>query len=247
MKVLRNFLKMLRNCFLTFMFFASFFVCGVVYILVRIFVDRQRLLNLEKKMAEIILFCADQKLKVVGKIPDPDQGPYIYMVNHLSYLDGFIMIAGLNDSWVPIVASKYYNTSFLHRILVFFGAIEARSLNETVNEAIDAINRKKSILIFPEGRRSPDGKLQELKLGVWELAEKTNIPIVTCFILNSNLAWGCDDSLIRPQTLVLAVGQPLNVTELNEIYDLNDGHGSNIVALRRLFRDQEIDAYNAKR
>ena len=246
MKVLRNFLKMLRNCFLTFMFFASFFVCGVVYILVRIFVDRQRLLNLEKAFARIILFCAGQKLKVVGKMPDPAQGSYIYMANHLSYLDGFIMIAGLNDSLAPIVASKYYNAPFLHKILVFFGAIEARSLNETVNEAIGTMKQKRSILIFPEGRRSPNGELQQLKRGVWELAEKTNVPIVTCFILNANLAWGCDDCLIRPQTLVLAVGQPLKVTQLNTIYDLNDGHGSKIVALQRLFRDQQIDAYNAQ-
>jgi len=236
----------MRNLFLTIMFFVSFFVCGIIYVLARIFYDRKKLLNLERRLSKIILYCAGQKLKVVGNIPDPASGPYIYMANHLSYLDGFIMIAGLNDTFAPIVASKYYYIPFLHGIFVFLGAIRAQHLDDTVNEAISVMESQKSILIFPEGRRSVDGELQELKPGILKLAKSTNLPIVTCFILNANLAWNCHRLLIRPKTLVLAIGRPISMSQLKKIYDFDGIPGEEFVALRRLFTDQEIDALNAE-
>jgi 1-acyl-sn-glycerol-3-phosphate acyltransferase len=65
-------------------------------------------------------------------------------------------------------------------------------------------------VLFPEGTRSPDGKLQKAKPGVGFMACKTGVPVVPCRVFDSFAAYGKGDKLPRFGTPVTIVfGRPI--------------------------------------
>ncbi len=137
------------------------------------------------------------KLKVEGldKIPD---GPVIYIANHRSNMDPFIMEEVLIKNDMIFVAKKsLFKIPFFGRIInqVGFQRINSNFLIEkspkevmedkkhdliAIRNCIDLINEQKvSVSIYPEAMRNfQDKVLLEFKHGVFHIAKKTEVPIV---------------------------------------------------------------------
>lgn len=58
-----------------------------------------------------------------------------------------------------------------------------------IKKSIEALESGRVLVMFPEGTRSKDGKLQDGKIGVGMLARKAGVPIVPVYIENSKKAW----------------------------------------------------------
>jgi 1-acyl-sn-glycerol-3-phosphate acyltransferase len=55
---------------------------------------------------------------------------------------------------------------------------ERDSAVESLDKAVESLQHGQSFLIYPEGTRSPDGRLQEFKKGAVVMAIKSGVPIV---------------------------------------------------------------------
>jgi long-chain acyl-CoA synthetase len=116
-------------------------------------------------------------------IPSP---PFIITPNHTSYLDGFVLFASL-----PFRLSKNLYFQGLRKYFPY------KTISELINvipvstesDLINAMERSREILrkglplcIFPEGGRSFDGELRELKIGFAILSIETGVPVIPVFI-----------------------------------------------------------------
>ncbi len=143
----------------------------------------------------IILFTAHTILKIlfrvlfrievrgIENIPTP---PFIIVSNHVSYLDGFVIF-----SILPFRISmnlyfhglrRYFPSVLLSELM---NVIRISSEGEYLNAmkiSSEIINMGYSLCIFPEGGRSFDGRLRELKPGFALIALKHGIPVVPIFI-----------------------------------------------------------------
>lgn len=134
--------------------------------------------------SRILLLAGGVKLQVEGKENIRKGESYIIVGNHQSHMDIPVAVVALPIS-VRIVSKKE-----LFKIPVFGWGMRAAGIIE-----IDRFNRKQaietlkrtgdiarqhhlSILVFPEGTRSPDGKIHPFKKGPFIMAINTGIPVL---------------------------------------------------------------------
>ncbi len=59
-----------------------------------------------------------------------------------------------------------------------------------IKRVLQALKEDRAVVLFPEGTRSPDGRLQKAKAGVGLMACKTGVPVVPCRVYGSFAAYG---------------------------------------------------------
>jgi long-chain acyl-CoA synthetase len=111
--------------------------------------------------------------------------PCIFVGNHQSFADGFILNEALS---AKVLKKTYYLAKVKHfnsPIMKFFGKnsnILVVDINKNLSKALQtmavALKKGKNIVIFPEGIRSRDGKIGDFKKTFAILAKEMNIPIV---------------------------------------------------------------------
>jgi 1-acyl-sn-glycerol-3-phosphate acyltransferase len=117
--------------------------------------------------------------------------PYLLMSNHQSALDIPVLLA-----CVPL-SFKFIAKRELFRIPLFGWAIRKagyisidrenpREALKAMEEAVRKIRGGTTVLIFPEGTRSPDGKLLPFMKGAFFLASRAAVPVVPLAIVGSN-------------------------------------------------------------
>jgi long-chain acyl-CoA synthetase len=160
-------------------------------------------------------------LSVKGKNNLPKKGPYILCPNHTSYLDAFFIIAALGPR--PILQTYFLALrAYIDFPLVKWSKKLFRMIPiETgMNFSRDlkvcgwVLQNAKALCIFPEGRRSVNGKLQEFKAGAGILIKELDAPVVPVYIKGATQAWPVHRALPRPAKVEVIFGKPLTPQEL---------------------------------
>jgi 1-acyl-sn-glycerol-3-phosphate acyltransferase len=80
---------------------------------------------------------------------------------------------------------------------------------------IDVLKQGHAITLFPEGTRSPDGKLQTAKAGIGLIVIKSGAPVVPVRIFGAFEAWNRHMTLPRPRHMTVKYGHPLLFADLH--------------------------------
>lgn len=158
------------------------------------------------------------ELEGVDKIPPM---PCIYMSNHQSYFDVISLIGYLP---VPV---RFVAKRVLTYIPVFGQALWAsghiiidranpRQSFDRLDRAVEKIHSGTSVLVFPEGTRSPDHKLGPFKKGGFVLAIKAGVPIVPISITGTHPMMPKGSFTFRKTRVRIKIGDPV-VTEGYEL------------------------------
>lgn len=129
-------------------------------------------------------------LSVTGAENIPTDGPVIFAPNHTSHLDTPVMLAAIgarrSQTVVAAAADTFYMSARKARwttLLFNTIPIERHRINrKSAEQAVELVKEGWSIVIYPEGGRTPTGQLREFKGGAAFMAEKTGAPIVPVFI-----------------------------------------------------------------
>ncbi len=113
---------------------------------------------------------------------DPDQ-TYIFAGNHVSQFDIFAFQGYFPHDFRWIAKQELFRIPVFGQALHRIGNIpidrsRGRQAMKSLDEAGKRIAAGSSVLIFPEGTRSPDGRLREFKTGAVLLALKAGVPVV---------------------------------------------------------------------
>ncbi len=160
-------------------------------------------------------------IKVEGLENLPKKGPAIIAANHLSFLDSFFIPLVVNYRKVTYLAKADYFKSW--KTAWFFkmaGQIPTereggKKSEQALNTALRVLREGKLLGIYPEGTRSPDGKLHRGRTGVARLAVAAQVPIVPCGLVGTEQVMPKDAKLPkffgRPKVLV-RFGKPLDLS-----------------------------------
>jgi 1-acyl-sn-glycerol-3-phosphate acyltransferase len=144
---------------------------------------------------------------------------YIYVSNHASQFDIPAVVAAIPDQ-IRIVYKKE-----LEKIPIFgwglkygktyIGIDRGRGQDaiQSLEKAASRIRNGASVLLFGEGTRSPDGKLQQFKRGPFNLAMRAGVPIVPVAINGSYKILPKHSFRIRPGTITLVLSSPIKPPE----------------------------------
>lgn len=179
-----------------------------------------------------IIFKSYIRLKVKGtsfKTLYREQKKLIIISNHASHLDAVSIAASIpRRYWLNLyiaAAKDYFFTNFL---FTFFskhclGAIPI-DRKDKKGEAIGLILKMLNelprmwLIIFPEGTRSKDGKVQPFKRGVSIFSERTKTPLLFTYLEGNSELWPKGQLIPLPGKLTLHVGPVYPPGPINEVY-----------------------------
>ncbi|XP_015898401.3 1-acyl-sn-glycerol-3-phosphate acyltransferase-like isoform X1 [Ziziphus jujuba] len=139
----------------------------------------------------------------------------IYICNHASPLDIFLImwltptgtvgIAKKEIMWYPLFGQLYILANHLR-----IDRSNPTAAIQSLKEAADAVVRNNlSLIIFPEGTRSRNGRLLPFKKGFVHLALQSGLPIVPMVFTGTHLAWRKGSSHVRPAPLTVRYLDPI--------------------------------------
>jgi 1-acyl-sn-glycerol-3-phosphate acyltransferase len=113
-------------------------------------------------------------------------GPLVVIANHPTLVD----VTAIMSAWqqlVCIAKTPMFKSPLLGRLLRYCDYIEGGdgglfSAAAVVTNAVEALKSGRSVLIFPEGTRSPENGLRRFYQGAWEMAARANAPILPVFL-----------------------------------------------------------------
>ena len=146
-------------------------------------------------------------------------GPVIFASNHASHLDTPLVLSNLPEHFrhrCVVAAGADYFFDRRWKAYLWSGILGAIPIERTkVNRrsaeiSTQLISEGWSLLIFPEGGRTPDGLGQNFKGGVAQLAIKTGIPIVPIFLEGTYEILGKRSQTLKPGKTRIVFGRPIS-------------------------------------
>jgi 1-acyl-sn-glycerol-3-phosphate acyltransferase len=83
----------------------------------------------------------------------------------------------------------------------------------SVEKAAEAMREGQSFLIYPEGTRSPDGRLQEFKKGAFVLAIKAGVPVVPVLCSGAQRVMAKQSLEIHPGEILVEFLEPIDASK----------------------------------
>jgi 1-acyl-sn-glycerol-3-phosphate acyltransferase len=153
-------------------------------------------------------------VRVEGREHLRDIGPCIFVSNHQSMVDILAVFAtNLPFLWVSKIENFY--VPFLGWNMALNGYVPLKrgylpSIMRMVRTCLRRLGEGNSLFVFPEGTRSPDGKLLPFYAGAFRLATRKGIPIVPIVIDGTNRILPKHSFRIHPQRVELRILEPLH-------------------------------------
>ncbi len=162
------------------------------------------------------LFANQVKVRLEGIENLDGKGPYILMANHQGYYDIFALLAYLPIQFKWLAKKELFSIPFFGWTMAAAGYIRidregTRETVEAIHEAVRKIQDGLSVVIFPEGSRSPDGSIQPFKKGGFTLAIKSRVPIVPVAISGTREIMPKGRLTASPGEIRVRVGTPIDI------------------------------------
>ena len=149
---------------------------------------------------------------------DTLEGPAIFAANHHSHLDAPLLLTSIPEPWRHrIVVGGAADYFFRNRVTSTASALaigafpieRTKVSRRSADQAAELIGEGWSLLIFPEGGRSPDGWGQGHRGGAAYLAARTGVPVVPVHLRGTDRIFAKGDKRPTPGRTKVTFGHPL--------------------------------------
>jgi long-chain acyl-CoA synthetase len=213
-----------------------------------------RVAFLEVVMRPVVwLLAAPRVVRVTGELP---QGPLLIIANHVTAYDGALILYALpaslrrkmaiamsGEMLLDLRRGRNQDNALLNLLApLAYGLLTAlfnvfplprlRGFRRTFAHAGEAMDRGYSVMIFPEGHRSHDGKLQPFRPGIGLLAQESHVPVLPVALIGLGELRAAKARWFRSGQLEVRVGEVVPVDDEAEPADLTARFEESIRRLR---------------
>jgi 1-acyl-sn-glycerol-3-phosphate acyltransferase len=135
------------------------------------------------------------RLRIEGQRHIPRRGPALLIANHQSLLDP-----------VVIGLASPRRLCYLARKTLFRNPVAGAVLRSVGGVELDMEGVGLAVVVYPEGTRTDDGRMQPFRPGIQLLIKRTEAPVVPIGIAGAFEAWPYWRPLPRPGTVAVSVG-----------------------------------------
>ena len=170
--------------------------------------------RLGRLWARIIIRTSGVKIEVQGHGHIPMGTPVVFACNHASQFDIPIVHEALPVQFRFVVKKELFKIPLFGFALHHAGYIPidrsgGKAALRSLQEAAERVKKGTPIVIFPEGTRSPDGRLMPFKVGGILIAIKAGCPIVPVAINGSHKVLPKGSIRVRPGRIRMTFGLPV--------------------------------------
>lgn len=150
----------------------------------------------------------------------PVSGPAIIVGNHIGFLDSVFMPLVIDRRVYFLAKSDYFTGRGLKGRLVrwFFLGIGqlpidrsgGKASEASLNSGLEILGRGEILGIYPEGTRSPDGRLYRGRTGVARMILETGVPVIPVAVTGTDRAMPIGAKLPKVAKIAVRFGEPLD-------------------------------------
>ena len=194
---------------------------GILSLLVSFFDETGVLqMRMARLWARTLLAVSGVRTHVEGLEHIEATGGYVFVSNHLSYMDTPVILASIPVQFRFLAKRGLFQIPLLGQHLSRAGHIpvprdDARAAVKTMQIAAETIKAKgTSLLIFPEGGRSHDGLLAPFKEGAAYIAIRAGVPVVPIAIVGTREVLPFGSGMLRSGPVTLRIMAPIPTEHL---------------------------------
>ena len=194
---------------------------------------------------------------IVGRRNIPAEGGAILASNHLSFVDSVILPLMIDRRMAFLAKSDYFTGKGVKGMAtrIFMKGTGQLPIDRSGGKASEAsLNTGLQVLgggellgIYPEGTRSPDGKLYRGRTGIARMALEAHVPVVPVVMVDTDTMMPIGTRLPRIVRVGLVMGEPLDFSRFygleGDRYILRSITDEIMVALQRLGEQEYDDVY----
>lgn len=154
------------------------------------------------------------RMRVTGKERIP-AGTCLFVANHTSSADAPAVVGAIPRRIAILLKESLFQwpivgQAFLLARFIPVNRRERDSALASLDKAIEALRAGQSFLIYPEGTRSPDGRLQDFKKGAAVMAIKAGVPVVPVVCSGAHRIMGKRSLVVHPGEIVVEFLAPID-------------------------------------
>jgi 1-acyl-sn-glycerol-3-phosphate acyltransferase len=190
----------------------------------------------------------------------PESGAAILASNHLSFSDSFFLPLMIKPRITFLAKSDYFNGRGLkgRLIALFFSSSGQVPVDRTGGRAGEAallaglqiLGRKELLGVYPEGTRSPDGRLYRGKTGVARMALEAGVPVIPVAMIDTDRVQPPGKVLPRIGRIGIRIGEPLDFSRYEGMegdrFILRSVTDEIMYELMELSSQEYVDVYAAR-
>jgi len=162
------------------------------------------------------------RIRIEGSWP-ADGGSYVIVANHQSFLDIFAL-CNIAHEWKWVAKKSLFRIPMFGWGLSLTGSIsldrgDTASALAVMAECHRYLAERISVMMFPEGTRSTDGKLLPFKPGAFRLALEAGVPVLPIAVTGTAAGMPKGGFWVRPTTITLRILEPVPTAGL-KIYEI---------------------------
>ncbi len=152
------------------------------------------------------------KARVSGRRNVPATGPVLLVCNHQSHLDPVLATMALDREASFMARDNLFRNRFFRSLIESLNAFPIRRNTADMSAIKESLRRLRhgwALVLFPEGTRTPDGRIQPMLPGLGAIARKAAVPIVPTLIDGAFQSWPRQSPLPRPGNVIIEYGRPI--------------------------------------
>lgn len=166
---------------------------------------------------------------VDGEQNIPEKGAAIFASNHLSFSDSFFLPLVVPRRMTFVAKADYFTGTGLKGRLTaaFFRGVGQIPIDRSggaassgaLQSGLSVLRKGEFFGIYPEGTRSPDGRLYKGKTGVARLALEAKVPVIPVAMIGTDKAQPTGKVLPKIMRIGIRVGKPLDFSRYEGMQD----------------------------
>jgi len=194
---------------------------------------------------------------IIGRRNVPSEGAAILASNHLSFVDSIFLPLMIDRPVAFLAKSDYFTGRGIKgwATRMFFKATGQLPIDRSggqaseasLNTGLQVLGRGDLLGIYPEGTRSPDGKLYRGRTGIARMALEAHVPVIPVVMVDTDTMMPIGTRIPRVVRVGVVIGEPLDFSRFagmeGDRYILRSVTDEIMVALQRLGEQEYEDVY----
>ena len=157
---------------------------------------------------------------VTGLENVPRTGPIIVVCNHLSFVDSIFLPLMIDRQMAFLAKSDYFTGKGLKGWLVRFFMTSAGQLpidrtggkasEASLNAGLQILAEGGVLAIYPEGTRSPDGRMYRGRTGVARMILEAHVPVIPAAVIGTEKVMPLGSTIPKVHKVGVVIGKPLD-------------------------------------
>ena len=187
----------------------------------------------------------------------PRTGPHIVVCNHLSFVDSVFLPLMIDRQMAFLAKSDYFTGKGIKGWFIRFFMTSAGQLpidrsggkasEASLNAGLQVLSDGGVLAIYPEGTRSPDGRMYRGRTGVARMILEAHVPVIPAAVIGTEKVMPLGSNIPKVHRVGVVIGEPLDFSRFegmeSDRFVLRSITDEIIYEMNKLSEQEYVDVY----